>query len=841
MRKNITIDEDKIFNKFTRNSRRVVVSAYDLARRDTQNHYNEIAVKHLFVAILLDKKNIAARLLENLNIDLMQTADAIMGQVESAPKSANLIPSNEFKTALGEAFMEAAKLGHVYVGCEHILLAIMKLEDQEFIADLNNSGLTYNSIRQELMNFATYQPGVFKQEADKSANGEAIEQEQTATLDQFGMSMNELASNGKYLPVFGREEEIERVLNILGRQTKNNPILIGESGVGKTAIIEGLVQRVNQGNVPEVFKNLEIIQIDNNGIIAGAKIRGDVEERLLAIVDEVSKSPNKVLFIDEIHSIVGMSNNPAGTDVVSILKPYLTSGDLQVIGATTLDEYRKYFEEDGALARRFQPVPVEELDEEASKKILQFLRPTFEDFHHVKITDEALEQSVILSQRYVVDRFLPDKAIDLIDEAAAKKKIKTRTKSKKVEQLQGTIKDISSKKGEAVSAGDLELAGRLRIKELSLQESLKNRRKQSLKRSKNNKVEVEDIREVISRWTKIPVGSLSSADLSTISKIKKLLHEQIVGQEEAIDRVANALQRAKLGLADEKRPLGSFLFLGPTGVGKTETAKVIARELFGSESSLIQANMSEYMEQHAVSKIIGAPPGYVGYQDGNHLSEQVRRNPYSLVLFDEIEKAHPELLNILLQILEEGEVQDSKGHKVSFKNTVIIMTSNIGAEEIAEDSVLGFEVKFDQKKDNKKEEAYEAMRDQIMDELKNYLRPEFVNRLDEIIVYRGLNEKDAEKIAKLQVKKLIERLQNRHIALQVSSAIEKHIAEKGFSKEYGARNIRRKLQEMLENELAQFLLDEGLVTELEKRERKKLPPVLIKAGSSKGNVVFKKK
>lgn len=836
------MDGEKIFDKFTRNARRVILSSYEIARKDPQNYASLIEPRHLFAAMLYEKTNLAARLLEKLNVDLVKTADAVAGELAETYVKPALLPSEDYKRILGESFFEAAQLGHVYIGSEHILLALMKFEHLPFVDDLVKSGLSYEQIRDELLSFGSYQPGVFSKSGapgnNTVHNGVTPDGNEPGALDFFGRNMNQLAEEEKYLPILGREKEIERIIHILSRQTKNNPILVGESGVGKTAVIEGLVQRIVKGDVPELFKNVEIIQIDVAAIIAGAKIRGDVEERLLSILNEVQKSPNKIIFIDEIHTIVGSGSAGGGSDIANVLKPYLTGSDLRVIGATTRDEYRRYFEEDGALARRFQPVNIEELDVDSSIQVLKYLRPTFEKYHHVKITDEAIVDAVKLSERYVSDRYLPDKAIDLIDEAAAKKKIIRDQKDSQARTLESDISQIKQDKGKALSDGNLDLAGDLRIEELNLQGKIDRLKKRGQKISLKYKVESEDIRGIISSWTKIPVNSLSVMDVKSIAGMETVLKQRIIGQEDAVIRVAAALKRAKLGLTDASRPLASFLFLGPTGVGKTETAKVIAKEIFGTADALIQINMSEMMEQHSVSKIIGAPPGYVGYQDGNNITEQIRQRPYSVVLFDEIEKAHVDLLNILLQILEEGFVQDSKGRVVSFKNTVIIMTSNIGAESIAQDSVLGFDVNISKKDEEKIEDFYDDMRERVMGDLKDYLRPEFINRVDEIIVYRGLNETDAEKIAKLQIDALNERLREKHILLKVTGPVIAKIAEEGFSKEYGARNVKRKVQEQLENELADYLLAADLVPELQQRQKKKQPLLQLTANLKSDKVMF---
>jgi ATP-dependent Clp protease ATP-binding subunit ClpC len=824
-----------IFEKFTANAKKAIIASYELARNDYHNPDALIEPRHLFAAILLDRQNLAARLLEKLDIDLNQTAEAVLGPRQDNYSNLSYLPSEDYKRILGEAILEAAQLGHVYVGCEHILLSLLKEGSHlPFVQDLEKSGLSYEHIRSEVLGFGSYQPGVFsKQQApmgEEQANN-------NSALDYFGRSMNQLASEGKYLPILGRDAEIERLIHILSRQTKNNPILVGEAGVGKTAIIEGFVQRIEACDVPHSLRDLEVIQIDIAAIIAGAKIRGDVEERLLAILNEVQKSKNKVIFIDEVHMIVGSGAAGGSSDVANVLKPYLTSGDMRVIGATTRDEYRKYFEDDAALSRRFQPIFVEELNQDASLAVLKHLQPVFEKYHKVKILPEALQEAVKLSARYISDRYLPDKAIDLIDEAAAKQKIRRDKKAKPSQNLENEMNEVKRDKSIALEEGNVELASNLRSKELELKERITKLNRKSSQPSSRYKVEADDIRDIVAAWTKIPVRSLNSNELKSISNLEQTLTKEIVGQKDALARIASILKRAKLGLQDANRPLASFLFLGPTGVGKTETAKVIAEELFGEAGSLIQVNMSEMMEQHSVSKIIGAPPGYVGYQDGNHLAEQVRQKPYSVVLFDEIEKAHPDLLNIMLQILDEGYVQDSKGRKISFKNTVVIMTSNIGAEAIAEDKVLGFQV-FAKAKGEDLEEAYSDMREKVMGELKGYLRPEFINRIDEIIVFRGLNQKDAEEITKLQLDKLNQRLREKHILLKVSSPLLAKIAEDGFSKDYGARNLKRKVQELLENNLAEYLLSSGLVLELEKRQKKQDPLLEISAKSDGDAVKF---
>ncbi|MFW5702665.1 MAG: ATP-dependent Clp protease ATP-binding subunit [Candidatus Dojkabacteria bacterium] len=843
-RNGATLDESQILDRFSDNARRAVIRSYDLARKQLGNSAKELSPSHLFAALLLEKNTLAAKVLAKLNLDLEKTAQAILGDLGVAKDS--VFPNKSFRKIIGESFVEAARMGHVYVGTEHILLALMRDQELPFIREFLSSQINYERVLEEINQMGTYHTGMFRKGGLNSTGlpNNLDENRSESVLEHFGRFMNDMAKEGEYLPILGREPEIERVVNILSRKTKNNPILVGEPGVGKTAIVEGLVQRIVSGQIGANLKDLEVIQLDIAGIIAGAKMRGDIEERLLAIMEEAESDPNTILFIDEIHTLVGMSGHQSGADIINMIKPYLTSGKLQLIGATTYDEYRRYFEDEGALARRFQPVFVEELEKEAALQVLKFLKPNFEQYHLVTIEDAALKAAIELSSRYVGDRYLPDKAIDLIDEAAAKKKIMRGRKSTKAHKLRSDKEQVADLKEDALERGDLKMAGELRNRELSIQKNIAEESQKQLKKSTKFRVGTEDIRAVVSQWTKIPVNSLSAAELKTVSNIKTELKKQIIGQLEAADSLSASLQRAKLGLADEHRPLGSFLFLGPTGVGKTETAKVIARHMFGSEENLIQINMSEYMEQHTISKIIGAPPGYVGYSDGNHLSEQVRKNPHSVVLFDEIEKAHPDLLNVLLQILEEGELQDGKGRKVSFKNTVVILTSNIGAEEIAQDDTLGFNVQIESSEDKEREEAYEQMREQIMGELKDYLRPELVNRLDDIIVFRGLNEEDAKQIAQLQLEQVARRLEKQFIILEVTDAVKGKIGEEGFSTEYGARNIRRKIQEEIENKIAAFILENSLVeniAQLEKTQGEKGEPIRLQGKIKNGEVEITRK
>lgn len=797
-------------DKLTFNAKQVLSRSYQIAENSGSNEVNP---QHLFYALIENRRGMASRLLSSVGIDLEKTKISLnitKKNFDTGVKPKEISVSPLVKKVLKNSFLIAHRFGHVYVGTEHILLAILKLQELDFVKEFREAGLNYENMKDKLMSYATYAPGIFMETNEEKENDKKA-------LDYFGRNLNNLALKGKMMPIIGRDTEIQRIIHILSRQTKNNPILVGDAGVGKTAVVEGFVQRITKGIVPQSLKDIEVIQIDLASIIAGSRVRGDVEERLLALVSEVAADPNKVLFIDEIHMIVGAGAAGAGSsmDIANIIKPYLSDGSMRVIGATTNSEYQKYFEEDAALARRFQPIYIDEIKTEDAVKILKALKGHFEKFHKVEISDSALEDAVRLSARYITERFLPDKAIDVIDEAAATVKLKKEEKMPKVEEIKKKISEIKNQKDSLIAAGEFSKAADVRKEETKLRRSLNKYDNKSLleKLNKTFVVDSEEVRKVIAAWKGIPVTTLSVSDIKSLKDIGKRLSIRIIGQNDAIIRVSSALKRARVGISDQNRPLASFLFLGPTGVGKTETAKVISKELFGSENSLIQVDMSEYMEQHSVAKIIGSPPGYVGYQEGGQLTEKVRRKPYSVILFDEIEKAHPEMINFLLQILEEGHLTDAKGRRVNFKNTIIILTSNIGAQEIREDSVLGFNVEKGGKRVGT-EYAYERMQGRLIQELKGYLSPEFLNRIDEIVVYRGLSMKDAVKIAQLQISDLGLRISDQRIELKVTDKAVKFIAQQGFDDEYGARNIRRKIQELIENPISDLILEEKSATGL---------------------------
>ncbi len=815
---------NEVLNKITNHLAKILVKAFDFAQNRGAKDLN---AEDLFCSILSEKESFATRLLERLGVESESTRLGIelKYQKGSSQKPGKVEFGENAKRMLTRAFLISNELNHVYVGSEHLLLSIIAEENFDFVKDLAKVGLNYEKILQSVVSFGVYQPGVFSSMSDKFDD-----LEKQKPLAFFSRDMNELAKEGKYLKVWGREDEIERIIHILSRKTKNNALLVGEAGVGKTAIVEGLVQRIVAGDVPPSFLNKKIVQLDVSAIIAGSKIRGDVEERLLGIISEMAANKDVIIFIDEIHMIVGAGTaGPGNTmDIANIIKPYLTNGDLRVIGSTTFDEYQEYIEEDDALARRFQTVMVNEISKSEAVEVLKMLRPQFEKFHNVKINDDVVNEAVDLSSRYIANKYLPDKAIDVIDEASAAIKIsvdkRVKIDNEKVKELEQLIK----KKEQAIKNKNITKATGLREKELLLINNIKDLNEKRLK-SRKKMVGVEDVRNVISKWSGVPVNSLSGNEVNKLHNIDKVLKTRIVGQDNVIDKISSSLKRSRMGLSDPNRPLSSFLFLGPTGVGKTQTAKEIAEKLYGSPDSLIQVDMSEYMEQHSVSKLIGSPPGYVGFQEGGQLTEKVRRKPYSVILFDEIEKAHPDLLNILLQILDEGHIQDSKGRIVNFKNSVIIMTSNIGAWESSDVAGLGFDLSEGLKA--KDEESYEKMKAKLIEVLKETLTPEFLNRIDEVLVFKKLDKQDAKKIVQIMVDDVKEKMKERKISLVVDESMINYIIQSGFSDEYGARNLKRSVQEMLENNLVDYLIDKGYVN-------KQVEQIKIRVGYEKNKIKF---
>ena len=645
---------------------------------------------------------------------------------------------------------------------------------------------------------------LYREEFQNGRPGKKKNNEGTPTLDQYSRDLTQLATEGALDPVVGREEEIQRVIQILSRRTKNNPCLIGEPGVGKTAIVEGIAERIVSGLVPDSVQGKRVVSLDLSGIVAGSKYRGEFEERIKKVIQEVTKAGNVLLFIDELHTIIGAGGAEGAIDASNILKPALARGEIQIMGATTITEYRKYVEKDAALERRFQPVTVEEPGEEQTVAILKGLRGKYEAHHHVKITDEAVEAAVRLSARYINDRFLPDKAIDLMDEAAARVRFGVSNHTEKLAELRNQITEKELQLEDALSNSDIALAKQCKEEKEALEAELEKQTKKAQReiRRKNLSVTEDDVADVVSGWTKIPVKKLAEGEAARLKKLEATLHKRVVGQEEAVTAVAKAVRRGRVGLKDPRRPIGSFLFLGPTGVGKTEISKALAEAVFGNEQAMIRVDMSEYMEKHSVSKMIGSPPGYVGHEDGGQLSEKVRRNPYSVILFDEIEKAHPDVFNIVLQVLDDGHITDSQGRKVDFKNTIIIMTSNAGAQSIVEPKKLGFASSDDEKQN------YERMKNSVMEEVRRIFKPEFLNRIDETIVFRSLNKNDMKQIVTLMLKDLTDRCKSQmDITLHVRDSVKNYIVEKAYEPKYGARPLRRKIQNEIEDQLAEEILD----------------------------------
>ena len=793
--------------KFTNRAKKAIEIANDIAI-DLGHSY--IGTEHILYGLAKEGSGVASKVLENQNITpdaILDKIDELIGREEKIDEALGFTPRT--KRVIENSFVEARKLGYNYIGTEHLLIAIIREGDSiatRILLDLNtNIPKLYNEII-KVINEGESNNETNNTKNETRRNGSY---NSTTTLNQFGEDLTKKAEEGKLDPVIGRKEEIERVIQILSRRTKNNPCLIGEPGVGKTAVVEGLAQKIITGDVPEILKNKRVVTVDISSMVAGAKYRGDFEERIKKALNEVKKAGDVILFIDEIHTIVGAGAADGAIDAANILKPLLARGEIQLVGATTLDEYRKYIEKDSALERRFSPVNVSEPTEKDTIEILKGIRDKYEAHHNVKISDEAIEAAVTLSVRYINDRFLPDKAIDLIDEAASRARIKTYTEPEDLKVLQTKIEEVEKNKEEAVRSQKFEKAAKLRDEEKELKE--KFQKEEEKWKSKNTKsitnITEENIAEVISTWTGIPAKKLTEDENIRLKQLEENLHKRVIGQNEAVEAVAKAIKRGRVGLKDPKRPIGSFLFLGPTGVGKTELSKALAECLFGDENAMIRIDMSEYMESHSVSKLIGSPPGYVGFDEGGQLTEKIRRKPYAVILFDEIEKAHPDVMNMLLQILEDGRLTDSQGRTVNFKNTVIIMTSNIGARVITDKKSLGF---ANSKEEQDTQKEYEETKKEVMQILKRELRPEFINRIDEIIVFHKLNDDEIMKIIDIMVNEVIERLKTQKIEIEVEDEVKKIIAKNGIDKAFGARPLRRAIQNLLEDKLAEEILDGNL-------------------------------
>lgn len=764
---------------------------------------NYVGTEHILAGLLKEGTGVAAEVLTANNVELealLKLIDELVAAGEEVTVADRDGYSPRTQMVLDRAREMADRFDSERIGTEHLLLAIIKEGDCAASRLLNTMGANPQKLFVDILAAMGEDPAQYREEIQRGRNEEAT---LTPTLDQYSRDLTAMARAGRLDPVIGREKETERVIQILCRRGKNNPCLIGEPGVGKTAIVEGIAQSLVNGNVPDIVADKRLVSLDMSGLVAKSKYRGEFEDRIKKVINEVETAGNVLLFIDELHTIIGAGGAEGALDASNILKPALARGDVQVIGATTIEEYRKYIEKDAALERRFQPVQVEEPTEEESIEILKGLRKLYEKHHHVQITDEGVEASVRLSARYVNDRFLPDKAIDLMDEAAAKARLRMMHGSDEMMQLNREIHQTELDMEHALQEGDIEKARTLKETRENLQASREKLEKKNRRVSKN-KVPVvgeNEIADVVAGWTKIPVSRLTESEASRLQKLEETLHKRVIGQEEAVSAVSKAVRRGRVGLKDPKRPIGSFLFLGPTGVGKTEVSKALAEAVFGNEESMIRVDMSEYMEKHSVSKMIGSPPGYVGHEDGGQLSEKVRRNPFSVILFDEIEKAHPDVFNILLQVLDDGHITDSQGRKVDFKNTIIIMTSNAGAQSIIEPKKLGFGAKEDEKQD------HERMKASVMEEVKRIFKPEFLNRIDETIVFRALNKDDMKKIIGIMVRDLQKRCKEQlQIDLVVREAAKEYIVEKAYDRKYGARPLRRKLQDEVEDRLADALI-----------------------------------
>lgn len=787
-----------MFGRFTERAQKVLALAQEEANR---LGHNNIGTEHVLLGLVREGEGIAAKALYALGLGsdkIQEEVENLIGRGQDASQTPHYTP--RAKKVIELSMDEARKLGHSYVGTEHILLGLIREGEGVAARVLNNLGVSLNKARQQVLQLlGSNESGGHQGGSAASAN--------TPTLDSLARDLTAIAREGSLDPVIGRSKEIQRVIEVLSRRTKNNPVLIGEPGVGKTAIAEGLAQQIVHNEVPEILRDKRVMTLDMGTVVAGTKYRGEFEDRLKKVMDEIRQAGNIILFIDELHTLIGAGGAEGAIDASNILKPSLARGELQCIGATTLDEYRKYIEKDAALERRFQPITVDEPTAEESVQILKGLRDRYEAHHRVSITDEAIDAAVKLSDRYISDRFLPDKAIDLIDEAGSKVRLRSYTTPPNLKELEVKLEEVRKEKDAAVQSQEFEKAASLRDSEQRLREQLEETKKSWKEKQgkENTEVTVEDIASVVSSWTGIPVSKLAQTETQKLLNLEEILHSRVIGQEEAVNAISKAVRRARAGLKDPKRPIGSFIFLGPTGVGKTELARALAEAMFGDEDAMIRVDMSEYMEKHSTSRLVGSPPGYVGYEEGGQLTEKVRRKPYSVILLDEIEKAHPDVFNILLQVLEDGRLTDSKGRTVDFRNTVLIMTSNVGAESLKRNKYVGFNLQ-----DN--EQDYKDMKGKVMEELKKAFRPEFLNRIDEIIVFHALEKKHLTNIVNLMSDSLIKRLKEQDIDLRLTAAAIEKIAEEGYDPEYGARPLRRAIQKHIEDRLSEELLKGTVLT-----------------------------
>lgn len=784
-----------MFGRFTERAQKVILYAQEEAKGLKHNY---VGTEHLLLGLVREGEGIAAKVLLNLGIDADKMKSTVVNTVGEGKETGEVIGfTPRTKRVFELSFEEARNLGHNYVGTEHLLLGLIKEGEGVAAVLLKGMGVNLEKAKEEIINMLNNN---YSRPNQPNSKDTSIK---TPTLDKFGRDLTKLAQEDKIDPVIGRGEEIERVIQVLSRRTKNNPCLIGEPGVGKTAIAEGLAQKISEGQVPEILKDKRVVTLDLPSMVAGAKYRGEFEDRLKKVMEELRQAGNVILFIDEMHTIIGAGAAEGAIDASNILKPSLARGELQAIGATTIDEYRKHIEKDPALERRFQPITVKEPSIDDTIKILEGLRDRYEAHHRVKITDEALKAATDLSERYITDRFLPDKAIDLIDEAASRVRLQSVTAPPDLNDLKSKLEELNQEKEEAISTQNYEKAASIRDREKRIKEELERRQEEwkHQKHSKSTEVGYEEIAHVVSTWTGIPVKKLTIEESERLLNLEDILHKRVVGQEQAVDAVSRAVRRARVGLKDPKKPIGTFIFVGPTGVGKTYLTKALAEALFGDENSVIRLDMSEYMEKHSVSKLVGSPPGYVGYDEGGQLTEKVRRNPYSVILFDEIEKAHPDVFNILLQLLDDGRLTDSKGRVVDFKNTVVIMTSNVGASTIKKQKTLGFAAPTDADK-----AEYEKMKDNITEELRRTFRPEFLNRIDEVIVFHSLNEAHIKEIVNIMTRDLEKRLENLNINITVTDKAKEYIGKAGFDPEFGARPLERAIRKHIEDQLSEEML-----------------------------------